>query len=93
MAKAEVHHYEIVNYNDPLTDLISPFYIEGEKISTLPKEESKYKALILSFTMKPSCYATMFLREIMREGRELRSEENKIDEHDEEEEKEPEIIS
>ncbi len=90
LAKAEVHEYNIVQYNDPLVDLVTPFYVEGERIAT--EKEGKYKALIISFSLKPSCYATMFLREVMREGRDLnRAEEKAAAEPGEEEEEEKEV--
>lgn len=82
IAKAVVHSHEVVNYEDPVADLLTPYYVEGDKVA-LPKEGS-HKALIISFSLKPSCYATMFLREVMREGRELnRGAEDKAEEGEE----------
>lgn len=77
VAKAEVHGWEVVEYKDSVSDLVSPFYVEGEKV-----EEAKggeHRALVLSFSLKPSCYATMFLREVMREGRDLGEAEKEED--------------
>ena len=80
LAKAIIHDHEIVSYTDQLSDLISPYYLDGEK-AKLPAE-GPYKALIISFSLKSSCYATMVLREVMREGRDLFKGEEK---HEEEE--------
>jgi len=70
-----VHSYEIVEYADKLADLISPYYVEGEKLENI--KSGAHKALILSFSLKSSCYATMFLREVMRDGRDFNGLEEK----------------
>ena len=37
VAMAEIHNYEVIKYKDPLSDLITPFYMEGDK-SNIEKE-------------------------------------------------------
>jgi tRNA(Glu) U13 pseudouridine synthase TruD len=54
---------------DPNQDLLTPFYnIESDPTPTIGPEDqfgSISKALRIKFQLKPSSYATMFLRELL----------------------------
>ena len=59
--------WRLVNYDDCLTDLIPSAKEKLNKSSVDNiKSDGKLKALILSFSLSSSCYATMALREIMK---------------------------
>ena len=64
IAKVEIHNYEIMNYEDSSLDLISCFYIEGEKCNHEGKGTNC--ALAINFSLKTSCYPTIFLRELTK---------------------------
>lgn len=59
--------WKIMKYNDPNNSLILSDFDVLRKIEE-PKDllDGKYKAVILEFTLDPSMYATMLLREIMK---------------------------
>jgi len=63
VSRVEVHSYKIINYFDPLEKLLSPYYIEEKEEVN---KEGEYKALLISFSLKHSCYPSVFLRELTR---------------------------
>lgn len=63
VSRVEVHSYEVVSYTDPFETLLSPHYVE-EKMER--KQDGPYKALLISFSLRHSCYPIVFLRELTR---------------------------
>lgn len=65
--KASNVQFDIVESNDPNEDLLTPYYIEQQDPATKLIEGAPVtKALRVKFSLKPSSYATMFLREVTR---------------------------
>lgn len=61
--------FDIVQVQDHSKDLLTPNYLtEGDPKPEVDLEKggSVSKALRIKFSLKSSCYATMFLREVMR---------------------------
>ena len=69
IARAEDITCDIVEVSNPNEDLLTPNYLtEADPTPTPSTEESGSisKALRIRFNLKPSSYATMFLREVTR---------------------------
>ncbi|XP_076271379.1 pseudouridine synthase 7 isoform X1 [Rhynchophorus ferrugineus] len=67
LGKPEDLESKIMYYNDPTDNLILSDLDELKKIKEPESvENGKYKAVILSFTLRASSYATMVLREILK---------------------------
>jgi tRNA(Glu) U13 pseudouridine synthase TruD len=64
--KAENIEFDIVQVGNTNEDLLSPNYLEVPDPIPTVGESAVSKALRLKFSLKPSSYATMFLREATR---------------------------
>ncbi|XP_050306866.1 pseudouridylate synthase 7 homolog [Anthonomus grandis grandis] len=65
--KPENLEWKIMLYNDPTDNLIlSDLEALQKKPEPQSAENGKYKAIVVSFTLKASQYATMVLREVMK---------------------------
>ena len=68
LAKVDIVDHRFIKYTDPNKDLVISAYDEfkGRPQVADEGEEAPYTALILSFDLSSSCYATMAMREIMK---------------------------
>lgn len=63
--------YDIVEVSNTNEDLLTPNYLtEADPTPQIPEENSGSisKALRIKFNLRPSSYATMFLREVTRQS-------------------------
>jgi len=64
--------WQLVRYNDPTTDLLTNDY---RTLTNQPppqfSSEGKFKALLLSFSLNSSTYATMLFRELFKTSTEV----------------------
>lgn len=67
IGKAENIQFDIVESTNPSEDLLTPDYLaEKDPEPVIDPEGTITKALRIKFSLKPSNYATMFLREVTK---------------------------
>ncbi|CAI2361379.1 unnamed protein product [Moneuplotes crassus] len=67
ISKAKDIEYDTVEFADKDQDLLNPFYITDGKELEVPapvEDEEKFRALRIKFSLPPSSYATIFVREL-----------------------------
>jgi tRNA pseudouridine13 synthase len=67
VARAKDIEWDTVEFNDEKQDLLNPYYLtDGHELEVKidEKAEKKFKALRIKFSLPPSTYATIFVREL-----------------------------
>ena len=67
MSKANDIEYDTVEFIEKDQDLLNPYYLTDGKeleIDPIDEDQEKFKALRIKFSLPPSSYATIFIREL-----------------------------